>query len=159
MPLKRIKTRGLFQGLSQQEQYLMKMIINAFLSLTLTKNQNPRTLMKQESLSCLFYEDATYLHKTGMKVIPASLKFEDFDSLSMSNLRRHLLSSSSDIVLVDSAPGINHESLSVLKASDEVIVITNPNMASVSSALKTIRLAQHHGKIITGVLVNRAGFK
>jgi septum site-determining protein MinD len=102
-------------------------------------------------------DEAIYHHKTGLKVVPSSLKFEDFDALSMENLRKHLSSSKSDIVLLDSAPGINHESLSALKAADEVLVITNPNLSSVASSLKTIKLAQRHGKEITGVIVTRAG--
>src|SRR3989344_9354494 len=50
-------------------------------------------------------EDATYVHRSGMKVIPSSLRFGDFDSLSMAGFRNHIFKSASDIVLIDSAPG------------------------------------------------------
>ena len=38
--------------------------------------------------------------------------------------------------------GLGNEAISAIKASDEIIIVTNPELPSVSDALKTIKLAE-----------------
>ncbi|MDY6966653.1 MAG: AAA family ATPase, partial [Halobacteriota archaeon] len=60
-----------------------------------------------------------------------------------------------EIILVDSAPGLEKESVPVLAASDEVLVITNPEIPALTDALKMIKMAESIGVKIFGVEVNR----
>ena len=45
--------------------------------------------------------------------------------------------------------------MSAIRAGDEVIVLTTPDLASVTDALKTVKLCKVHDKKIIGVIVNK----
>jgi septum site-determining protein MinD len=60
-----------------------------------------------------------------------------------------------DIVIVDSAAGLGKEALSAINVADELIVVTNPDLPSVTDALKTIKIAEERGTKILGAVVNR----
>lgn len=104
-------------------------------------------------------EKAIYRHHSGTKILPASLSFpEDVD---LSSLKETIdeLKKMSEIVLVDCAAGINKEVLSAISAVDECLIVTNPEMPALASALKTIKAAKEMGKRITGVLITKANGK
>jgi len=60
-----------------------------------------------------------------------------------------------DIILVDSAPSLNEESLAVVLASDEIILVTTPDHATLSTTLKSIKAIKKKGKKIDGLILNR----
>ncbi|MDP1728654.1 MAG: cell division ATPase MinD [archaeon] len=102
--------------------------------------------------------EAVYKHKNGTKIIPASLKFKDAET-NLDNLRFHLNQLESDIIILDSAAGLHGNALNVIKASDEVFIVVNPELPAVSDALKTVSLAKSYGKKIAGIIVTRTGNK
>ncbi|HLD15056.1 MAG TPA: cell division ATPase MinD [Candidatus Nanoarchaeia archaeon] len=102
--------------------------------------------------------EAVYKHKSGLKIIPASLSFKDSES-SLDNLREHLQQLESEYVLIDSAAGMHKNAINVIKASDEIFVVTNPELPAVSDALKTVSIAKGFRKKINGVIVTRSGNK
>ena len=101
--------------------------------------------------------DSIYEHESGTKVILGSLsisglkKLNEFDLNSFSKDLRKI----SDTVIFDSAAGLGHETESVLKIADEVIIVTNPEMPAVTDALKTSKLAEQMGKHVKGVIITR----
>ncbi len=97
---------------------------------------------------------AIYMHHTGLKLIPSSI---DLDSLGadMSKLRL-ALSKLKGTVIVDCPPGLDKDSLAVLDACDEIIVITNPEIPTVANAVKVARVAADMKKNILGVVITRA---
>lgn len=102
-------------------------------------------------------EEAIYEHDSGMKIIPASLALKDSDKI---NEKGYLdltkkLRKITDHVFVDSAAGLGNEAKSVIKCSDDIIIVTNPEMAAVTDALKTIKLAQEMKKPVIGVIITR----
>ncbi len=101
--------------------------------------------------------EAMYIHNSGLRVVPAGLSIEDLVDTSPENLSDVLLDAvgEPDYVLVDSAAGLGNESISAIEASDEVLVVTNPNLPAVTDALKTVNLAEDAGTDITGVVLNR----
>ncbi|MFB6291874.1 MAG: cell division ATPase MinD [Candidatus Nanohaloarchaea archaeon] len=101
--------------------------------------------------------EAMYIHNSGLRVVPAGLSIEDLVDTSPENLSDVLLDAvgEPDFVLVDSAAGLGNESISAIEASDEVLVVTNPNLPAVTDALKTVNLAEDAGTDITGVVLNR----
>jgi len=101
--------------------------------------------------------DAIYQHESGTKVIPGSLSMRDVGSCHLEDLQKYLGKIPSDVVILDGAPGLDAEALAAIKMSDEVMVVTTPELPSVASSLKTIRVAQHFQKPITGVVLTRAG--
>ncbi|MEM5829436.1 MAG: cell division ATPase MinD [Candidatus Aenigmatarchaeota archaeon] len=102
-------------------------------------------------------KDAIYPHPFGFKVIPASMSVDDLTGIDPTKLYEVVLNLTGKInfILLDSAAGLGRESTSALQATEEVLVITNPNLPSVADALKTIRLAERLEKKIIGVVVNR----
>jgi septum site-determining protein MinD len=101
--------------------------------------------------------DAIYQHASGTKVIPGSLSMHDIGRCKLEELGRHIHKIGSDVVILDGAPGLDAEAQAAIKISDEVMVVTTPELPSVASSLKTIRMAQQFNKPITGVVLTRAG--
>ncbi|NOZ58422.1 MAG: P-loop NTPase [Euryarchaeota archaeon] len=68
-----------------------------------------------------------------------------------------MLEQSSDLVLVDSPPGLEEDTKAAVRASEEVLVVLNPDIPSVAGALKVRILARREGRHILGVVANRTG--
>ncbi len=102
-------------------------------------------------------ENAIYRHHSGTKILPSSLSFSD--NVDLSSLKRVIgeLKKSNDFVIVDCAAGVNKETSSVMESVDECLIVTNPEITALSSALKTIKLAKKLDKKITGVIINKTG--
>ncbi len=100
--------------------------------------------------------EAMYIHDSGLRVVPAGLSVEDLRDTSPDNLADVLLDAigEPDFVLVDSAAGLGNESLNAIEASDEVLIVTNPNLPAVTDALKTVNVAEEAGTDVTGVVLN-----
>lgn len=101
--------------------------------------------------------EAMYIHNSGLRVVPAGLSIDDLVDTSPENLSDVLLDAvgEPDFVLVDSAAGLGNEAVSAIEASDEVLVVTNPNLPAVTDGLKTVNLAEDAGTDVLGVVVNR----
>lgn len=101
--------------------------------------------------------EATYLHPSGLKVIPGGID----DLLTKEEKKKELnalllqLYGKTDIVIVDSAAGIGAEALEAIGASDETIIVTNSDISSLADALRTIRAAEERGVVVPGVILNR----
>ncbi len=102
-------------------------------------------------------EEAIYEHESGTKIIPSSLSLNDVKKLDykkMESITKDLKKISNHIIL-DSAAGLGEEARFAINSSDEVIVVANPNILSVTDALKTITLTRDLGKQVKGVLLTR----
>lgn len=101
--------------------------------------------------------DAIYMHHSGLRVVPASIALSDLKNLEVNKLSEVIssLDGSTDFIIVDGAAGLGREALSGMKASDEVIIVTNPEMPAVTDALKTIKLCQEIGRTVLGVVVTK----
>lgn len=60
-----------------------------------------------------------------------------------------------DIILLDAAAGLGREARITIDVADELIIVTNPDLPSITDALKTIKLAEEGGTRVLGVVVNR----
>ena len=100
--------------------------------------------------------EAMYIHDSGLRVVPAGLSVEDLKDTSPEKLSDVLLDAvgEPDFVLVDSAAGLGNESINAIEASDEVMIVTNPNLPAVTDALKTVNIAEEAGTEVTGVVLN-----
>jgi MinD-like ATPase involved in chromosome partitioning or flagellar assembly len=61
-----------------------------------------------------------------------------------------------DFILIDGAAGIGREVISVIKASDNVLLVANPEMTSVLAAVKALKISRALGVPAIGVVLNRA---
>ena len=100
-------------------------------------------------------EQATYVHSSGLSVIPSSLAInETIDCRRLKSIINSL-SRVYDFVIVDSAPGLSREALMVLEACDSFIVVTNPELPSVTDCTKTIKVLEEKNKKVIGIVLNK----
>ncbi|MBI5871477.1 AAA family ATPase [archaeon] len=99
---------------------------------------------------------AVYKHYSGMKIVPASIALSDLKIADASKMPKAIKSLNADFVLIDSSAGLGLEAQAAINSSDEVLVITNPEMPALTDALKAIRIAEAKGKDVLGVVLARA---
>ncbi len=61
-----------------------------------------------------------------------------------------------EAVLIDCPPGLSEHADAIFGASDEVLLVTTPDMLSVTEALKTKGRAEKNGATVTGAIINKA---
>ena len=101
--------------------------------------------------------EAIYTNPSGIKVIPSSISLSDLPNAHYKSLGRILsqLEGYTDLVIVDSHPGINKDAQHIFRLADEILVVTVPELSAVTDAMKTIRMAECLGTKVMGVLINR----
>ena len=104
--------------------------------------------------------DALYIHPSGIKVIPSNISLRSIKNVDSSRLNAALLdlAGMADYVLIDSPPGINQHLKPVLENADETLIVTQPELAAVTDALKTAKLASRLNSTVIGAVINRKGF-
>lgn len=99
--------------------------------------------------------DAIYECEGGFDIIPASI----FEKTQVSPLKLKDkikgLKRSYDIILIDSSPSLDEETLAVMLASDEILVVTTPDHPTLSATIKAIKLAKQRGTPISGLILNK----
>lgn len=60
-----------------------------------------------------------------------------------------------DIILVDCAAGLNDEAKSAISASDEVLIVTTPELPAVAGAYKLVEYAENNWIPVSGVVINK----
>ena len=100
--------------------------------------------------------DAMYKHVSGVEVIPASLSVDDLET-KPKNLKQifcdHL--SDKDFILIDCATGLDQETIVAIEMSDEILLVTHPELPTISDTLRTKELSKKLGKDVLGVVLNR----
>ncbi len=102
-------------------------------------------------------EEAIYEHESGTKIMPSSLSVRELDRVRFSKLQEvtKKLRKEKGYIILDSSAGLGEEAVAALVACDDVIVVTNPEMPSVTDALKTIKVAEGLGKNVKGIILTR----
>jgi septum site-determining protein MinD len=127
------------------------------LSILLGMQYHPITinhvLRKEKHIS-----ESIYDHPSGMKIIPASLHLEDLIKSDMSNIGSHIrkLDGKTEIILLDSAPGLGREAAATIKASEEVIFVTRPDILSISDIIRGKQFIDMTKKEQLGIVINMA---
>ncbi|MEM7825095.1 MAG: P-loop NTPase [Candidatus Aenigmatarchaeota archaeon] len=100
-------------------------------------------------LSACYYHD-------GIFFVPASQEVKDIIGVNVMDLKNSLteLESSTDIILLDSAPSLGKEALSVLTASDEIIFVATPYMPSINDIIKYKQTIQNFNVKVLGIVLN-----
>ncbi|MFH1317206.1 MAG: cell division ATPase MinD [Candidatus Woesearchaeota archaeon] len=101
--------------------------------------------------------EVVYMHPSGLKVVPNSINIEDLKDVEIKNLSKSLkeLDGLTEIVIIDAAPGLHEEAVEAIRAADEIIIVTTPDLIAVTDALKTIQIAKKVGVKVIGIIVNR----
>jgi len=90
-----------------------------------------------------------------LDVIPSSI-FERI-KINPFKLRDKLdvLKKNYDVILIDSSPALNEETLAAMLASDQLFVVTTPDVPTLSTTLKAVKLARQRKTPIDGLILNK----
>ena len=104
-------------------------------------------------------ESASFTHKSGLKIIPGNIHIDVLKEIKGKKFSRLLkeLKREHDFVLVDGSAGLGTETLSAVKHCDKMLVVANPELASVVNASKTIQISKNLNVEPLGVVLNRLG--
>jgi septum site-determining protein MinD len=102
-------------------------------------------------------KEAAYLHPSGLKVIPSSIALESGSEELLEKLKDVLpdLKGVAEIILIDAAAGLGKEAIHAIKYCEDAIIVTNPDIPSVTDALKTIRRCEKEGTKVMGIVVTK----
>lgn len=101
--------------------------------------------------------EAVYEHESGMKVMPSSLSVKELKQIKPDKIKdfKEEFKRIADFVIVDSSAGLGQEALSAIGMADELIIVTNPEIAAIADALKAVKLAEQMKIHVLGVIVTR----
>ncbi|MBI2629964.1 AAA family ATPase [Candidatus Pacearchaeota archaeon] len=102
-------------------------------------------------------EEAIYEHESGIKIIPSSLSLKDLQDTKDKSVKDIIkeLKEVSEHIILDSSAGLGEETRVALEAADEIIIVTNPNILSVTDSLKAVKLAEEMKKPVKGLILTR----
>ncbi len=102
-------------------------------------------------------KQAMYKHPSGFTVVPADISLR-----KIRNVKSHEYVSifdkimrEADFILIDSPAGLGKDTIEAIRAADELITVTNPELPAVTDALRLSLLADKNGTHNLGVVVNR----
>jgi len=101
-------------------------------------------------------EKSRMMHHSGLNVVLSAIDLRSIDA-SVTRLRSILQKLPYDYVIVDAPPGMDSDSINIIGACDELVIVTNPEVPTVTNAVKVARIAEDMKKTILGVIVNRVG--
>lgn len=99
--------------------------------------------------------EAVYEHESGIKIMPSSLSIKELQKLKPDKLKnfKKEFKKIADYIIVDSAAGLGSEALAAIDLADEIIIVSNPEIAAITDALKTIKIAEERNKNVLGVIM------
>lgn len=99
------------------------------------------------------------IHKIGnMDMIPSSIFGRKVNPLKLKD-KIKFLKRKYDIVLLDSSPALNDETLGVMLASDGLLTVTTPDHPTLGMTLKAIKMAKQRDTPIDGLILNKVNNK
>jgi septum site-determining protein MinD len=103
--------------------------------------------------------EAIYEGPAGVKIIPAGVSLEGLRNADPDVLESVLeeLMEQTEILILDSPAGLGKSAVTSLAVGQELLLIANPEISSMSDALKTKIVAKKLGAHVLGVVLNRAG--
>ncbi|GCC10763.1 septum site-determining protein MinD [archaeon] len=103
---------------------------------------------------------AVYKGPEGVRVIPAGISLEGLRKADPEILEEVLgkLLKDTDILIIDAPAGLGRSVVTALAAGQELIIVANPEISSMSDALKTKIVAAKLGSHVLGTVLNRVGY-
>jgi len=91
----------------------------------------------------------------GVELIPTSATVKNVSFKRLNGIIQKMAKSKYDYVIIDCAPGFGKDVQVAIKACDELIVVTTPNIPDVEDAMKIIELLGMMKKKVKGFVLNR----
>jgi len=101
--------------------------------------------------------EALYMGPEGVKVIPAGISLEGLRKADPEDLEEVLQSllKETEILILDAPAGLGRSVVTALASGQELILVANPEISSMSDALKTKMVASKLGNHVLGTVLNR----
>lgn len=104
----------------------------------------------------LSFHQSIYIHPCGLHIVPASLSpktaYPDPEGLKEKLVE---IKDQYDFIFIDGAAGIGREVIATIHASDNILVVTNPEMTSILSAIKAIKISRSLNVPVVGISINK----
>jgi septum site-determining protein MinD len=93
----------------------------------------------------------------GVKIAPAAVALKQIKKTRPEQLPEVLrnLPENTDFVLIDTSGGLRRETVAAIRSSSETLLVTTPDMVSVSDCMKTRLIAEFLGSRPLGIVLNR----
>jgi len=103
--------------------------------------------------------EAIYKGPAGVKIIPAGISLEGLRNADPDVLETVLeeIMEQTEILILDAPAGLGKSAITSLAVGQELLLVANPEISSMSDALKTKIVAKKLGAHVLGVVLNRAG--
>lgn len=88
-------------------------------------------------------------------ILPASIIYRSRINPFKLKEKIRLLRDRYDIIIIDSSPALNDETLAVMLASDEIFIVTTPDYPTLSMTMKAIKDAKTRGIKVNGLILNK----
>lgn len=98
--------------------------------------------------------EAVSIHSSGLRIIPGSIALRNLQYNTAKF--KESLDDMDHIVLFDAPSGAEQNVVSLIEMCDEILVVTNPDIPSVTDAMKTIQIALDMDKRSISMIVNRS---
>jgi len=100
--------------------------------------------------------EAIYIHPSGVHLLPASLSATiEYPDVMKLKEKIDKIKDNYDFVLIDGAAGIGREVIGTIKASDQILLVSNPDMTAVISALKAKKIVHALNVSVKGLVLNK----
>lgn len=101
--------------------------------------------------------DVIFPHGTGVNIIPASLNLSDLTGIDISNLNNKIkdILNDNDFVFLDIAPGFGKEAVSGMMACQEALLVTTPDLPSVTDVIKAKNVLNDINVKTMGIILNK----
>jgi septum site-determining protein MinD len=101
---------------------------------------------------------AVYEGPAGLKIIPCGVSMEGIRRAKIQNLKKVVqeISPQFEFLLIDSPSGLDADAITALTVAQELVIVVNPDIDSLSNALKLKLVADRIGIKSIGVAINMA---
>ena len=115
-----------------------------------------KSVTLHDVLAASQHRSAIYDGPEGVKIVPAAY-LRGFANVKLERLEEVLshLIEDADILLIDAPAGLEKDAIAALAAAEELLLVTTPEIPSISDVLKTKIIADKLDVKIIGVVVNR----
>lgn len=118
---------------------------------------NPPITLHDVLLGSSAAQDAIYEGPKGISLIPSGLSISNYQRVDVERLVSIVksLQNGYDYILIDAPAGIDKNVISVISASSEVLLVTEPTAPSVADVFKAKIVAERLNQKVMGVVVNK----
>lgn len=116
---------------------------------------NPPVTMHDVLSGRMPVERAITVHESGLHYLPGTIAISE--EVYLVDLKTCLepLKKRYKLVILDSAPGLGPEVIASVKASDQLLIVTEPEVPTIAVTLRTFRAAERFKVPVMGVVVNK----